>query len=89
MTPLYGFLEGDTIGLLLLAEADDTIGALADRLVRAASVRVQPAAVTAVLHDQRPLSLEATVAEAGLTDLERIDVRTDVRTDARTERDDP
>jgi hypothetical protein len=32
MIPLYGFLEGDTIGLLILAEEGDTIAALAQKL---------------------------------------------------------
>ena len=38
--PLYGFLEGDTVGLLMLAEEGDTVLALARKLQDAASIRV-------------------------------------------------
>jgi hypothetical protein len=40
MIPLYGFLEGDTIGLLVLADEEETLASLADKLQSAASVRV-------------------------------------------------
>ena len=29
--PLYGFLQGDTVGLVILAEEDDTLQALAQK----------------------------------------------------------
>ena len=38
--PLYGFLQGDTLGLLILAEEGDTVEALARKLQDAASLRV-------------------------------------------------
>ena len=59
MIPLYGFLQGDTIGLLVLAQPDDTAAVLCAKLQSAAAVRVAP---------------EATVAELALQPLERIDV---------------
>ena len=40
MIPLYGFLAGDTLGLLILAEEDDTMAELATKLQQAAFVRV-------------------------------------------------
>ena len=40
--PLYGFLEGDTVGLLVLAEEGETILELARKLQDAASIRVAP-----------------------------------------------
>ena len=40
MIPLYGFLEGDLLGLLILARDDDTAAQLAERLQSAAAVRV-------------------------------------------------
>jgi hypothetical protein len=72
--PLYGFLEGDTIGLLLLADEDDTIEELARRLSASASVRVRPKPRYAVIHDGRILAPLSTAGEAGLTALDRIDV---------------
>jgi hypothetical protein len=38
--PLYGFLQGDTVGLLILAEKDDTLQSLAQKLQEGASLRV-------------------------------------------------
>ena len=38
--PLYGFLEGDTLGLLMLAEEGETVLELARKLQDAASIRV-------------------------------------------------
>jgi CTP:molybdopterin cytidylyltransferase MocA len=72
--PLYGFLEGDTIGLLILAQPDDTIAVLADKLQTSAAVRVAPRARVTVLHGERVLDPQSTVARAGLTALDRFDV---------------
>jgi hypothetical protein len=74
MIPLYGFLEGDTIGLLILAQPDDTIAALAEKLQASAAVRVARRARVTVLHGQRVLDPASTVARSGLTALDRFDV---------------
>ena len=39
--PVYGFLEGDTLGLLVLAEEGETVLELARKLQDAASIRVE------------------------------------------------
>jgi hypothetical protein len=72
--PLYGFLEGDTVGLLILAQPDDTIATLADKLQASAAVRVAPRSEVRVRHGNRVLDLDSTVARAGLTALDRLDV---------------
>jgi hypothetical protein len=72
--PLYGFLEGDTIGLLVLAQADDTIADLAAKLQASAAVRVAPRERVTVMNKRRPLDPDTTVAHAGLTPLDRFDV---------------
>ena len=41
--PLYGFVEGDTLGVVVLARSEDTVRALAARLLEAAALRVAPA----------------------------------------------
>jgi hypothetical protein len=74
MIPLYGFLHGDTIGLLILAKPDDTIAELADKLQRSAAVRVPRRGAVAVKFRERLLDPELTVAKAGLSALERFDV---------------
>jgi hypothetical protein len=75
--PLYGFLQGDTLGLLLVAGEQETIGALAARLREAASVRVEVPddASIEVVYRGRRVAPELTVAEAGLAPHERFDVR--------------
>ena len=73
MMPLYGFLQGDTIGLLILAEETDTMQILADKLQAAASVRVRPRASVRVFYKDRELKLRATVAGLGIAALDRLD----------------
>ena len=74
MIPLYGFLEGDTIGLLLLGGEDETVGALAARLQAAARLRVAPRARVAVIYKGATLDDDMTLARAGLAKLDRFDV---------------
>jgi hypothetical protein len=74
MIPLYGFLEGDTIGLLVLAQPDDTIAMLAEKLQTSGAVRVARREAVTVLHGERVLDPASTVARAGLTALDRFDV---------------
>ncbi len=78
MIPLYGFLQGDTIGLLILADEDDTAKTLAAKLVAAARVRVEPRAPLRVFHRGRELDADVTVARARIEALDRIDAVGDV-----------
>jgi hypothetical protein len=72
--PLYGFLEGDTIGLLILAEENETIDALAAKLQEAASLRVAPSKNVSLLYGKNSLEPTMTVGQAGMKPLERFDV---------------
>ena len=74
LVPLYGFVEGDTIGLLVLAREDDTVSALADMLQASASVRVPKRARVRVLYGDRVLDPHSTVREIGMQALDRFDV---------------
>jgi hypothetical protein len=74
MIPLYGFLQGDTMGVLLLASESETISALAEKLQSAASMRVRRRRCLQVYHKGRQLPLESTVASVRLVALDRIDV---------------
>jgi hypothetical protein len=75
LVPLYGFLEGDTIGLLVLAHDDMTMAELASRLCEMARLRVAPAGPAEVHRAGVALDPAKTVAEAGFTALDRVDVR--------------
>lgn len=72
--PLYGFLQGDVLGLLILAEENETVHALSERLQEAASVRVAHIQNVRVLYKGNVLDPGLTLREAGLNTLERFDV---------------
>jgi Toluene-4-monooxygenase system protein B (TmoB) len=72
--PLYGFLEGDTLGLLILAEEGDTLQALARKLQDAASLRVAGRDRVQVVYNGKTMDPTMTVAQAGLQALDRFDV---------------
>lgn len=74
LVPLYGFVEGDTLGLLVLVRTTDTVARLAAVLQEAAQMRVAPAADFTVRHRDQPLEPTLTVAAAGLTALDRVDL---------------
>jgi hypothetical protein len=75
MIPLYGFLEGDSLGLLILAREEDTLARLVERLQSAAELRVAPLKMPCVVVGGRTLDPEMTVAAAGLTALDKFEVR--------------
>ena len=75
MIPLYGFLEGDTIGLLVLAESDDSLAEVARKLQSAARLRAAIDGPITVLCGGQPIDPKTTVADAGLQPLWRVDVR--------------
>jgi hypothetical protein len=75
MIPLYGFLEGDTLGLLMLVQADTTLGELADKLKSAARLRADPGEHVTIWVRDRVLDPGLSVADAQLEALDRFDVR--------------
>lgn len=74
LVPLYGFLQGDTLGLVVLVHDSDRVRDIASRLQRAAAVRVAPREGMVVVVDGRTLDLDLTIAQAGLAPLDRVDV---------------
>ena len=72
--PLYGFLQGDTVGLLILAEEAETLHALARKLQEAASLRVAPRDHLQVVCNDKIMDPTMTIAQAGLQALDRFDV---------------
>jgi toluene-4-monooxygenase system protein B len=74
LVPLYGFLKGDTIGLLVLVQETDTVREIGRSLQEAAAVRVTPRPAADVYFRGHLLDPALTVAEAGLEALERVDV---------------
>ena len=74
MMPLYGFLEGDTIGILLLCREDERVDALRTKLEQSARLRASPPRDPVVMHEGRVLDPMATLAQAGIRALDRVDV---------------
>jgi hypothetical protein len=72
--PLYGFLQGDTVGLLILAEEAESVQTLAQKLQDAASLRVRGNYHFHVVYNEKVIDPALTVAQAGLQPLDRFDV---------------
>jgi Toluene-4-monooxygenase system protein B (TmoB) len=73
--PLYGFLEGDALGLVILAEEHETVAALAEKLRQAAKMRVASNGPVSVWYGGQRLDPNRTLKEAGIEALQRFDVR--------------
>jgi hypothetical protein len=72
--PLYGFLQGDTVGLLILADEGDTLQSLARKLEDAASLRVARKDQVQVIYNDKAMDSAITIAQAGFQALDRFDV---------------
>lgn len=75
MIPVYGFLEGDTIGLLVLADEGELVAMTAAKVQAAARLRARLDGPIAVFVNDRPIELDTTVHQAGIKALDRLDVR--------------
>jgi hypothetical protein len=72
--PLYAFVRGDTLGLVVLAREDENVDSLAQRLARAAAPRVKVAGRLTVLHRGKILRGPLSLHEAGVRPLDRVDL---------------
>ena len=72
--PLYGFLQGDTLGLLILADEGESVQALALKLQDAGSLRVAGRNHVQVVHNDKAIGQTLTVREAGFQAFDRFDV---------------
>jgi hypothetical protein len=72
--PLYGFVQGDTMGVVVLARSDGTVADLAEKLIQAAGVRVSRRERFRVTSGERLLDLGATLRMQGIRALDRVDL---------------
>lgn len=70
MIPIYGFLQGDSIGLLIFAYPDDTMADLITKVQKSAAIRVKPRMGMQLLYQDKVLALTSTVDEIGIQPLE-------------------
>jgi hypothetical protein len=75
--PLYAFVRGDTLGLVVLASERESVDELASRLSRAAAPRVTLSGSLRVMHRGKLLKGELTLTEAGVSPLDRVDLLTE------------
>jgi hypothetical protein len=74
MVPLYGFLRGDSLGLVLLVRSEEPVESIVTTLYEAAAPRVGRAPSAAVYHAGRRLDPACSIAESGIAALDRVDV---------------
>lgn len=74
LIPVYGFLQGDALGLVVLMRDDETADDFANKLMQAAAMRVPPFANRAVYFNGQRLEASAVLAKIGVTPLDRLDV---------------
>jgi hypothetical protein len=72
--PLYGFLQGDTVGLLILVDEGETVQTLARKLQDAASLRVARRDHVHLVYNDKAMDPALTIAQAGFEAFDRFDV---------------
>jgi Toluene-4-monooxygenase system protein B (TmoB) len=72
--PIYGFVRGDMLGVLVLVRASDSVATLTAVLTEAAAVRVAPSPHARLFAGARELDPKSSVAAAGLSALDRVDL---------------
>lgn len=76
LVPLYGFVQGDTMGVLVLARDDMSVAEVTQKLTEATSLRAGSEHPTfALFAHGRRLDERQTVGECRLVALDRIDLR--------------
>lgn len=73
--PLYGFLEGDTLGLLIVAEEQESVQALVAKMRDAASLRIDVNGPLELVYEGKILDPATTLAQANFRPLQRFDIR--------------
>ena len=74
LVPLYGFLKGDTLGLIVLVDDHQPVRDIAACLQQAAAARVPQASHASVYFKGERLEPHLTVGQAGIEPLDRVDV---------------
>ena len=72
--PVYGFVQGDTMGIVVLAHSDGTAADLAEKMMQATALRVARRPNFRVMAGDRALDPGATLRMLGLQPLDRVDL---------------
>lgn len=84
MIPLYGFLEGDSLGILVLAQEQDTVKDVIDRLQSAAAVRVAPRNDLCLIYNGQLQAPGTRIRTLALQPLDSFEVMGEETWDARS-----
>jgi hypothetical protein len=72
--PIYGWVQGDSVVVVVLAREEQTVGELTTQLCRAASVRVAESSSAYASRGGQRLDPDLLLPAAGIEALDRIDV---------------
>ncbi len=75
--PLYAFVQGDTMGVVVLGRPEETVRDLGENLLRATGVRVQRRGSFRIISGSQSLDLTAPLLTLGMRPLDRIDLEWD------------
>jgi toluene-4-monooxygenase system protein B len=73
--PLYAFVEGDTTGILILADEHESVQSLKDKVRDAVDLRVEVSAEMEVVYRGTVLDPATNLADAQFAPLQRFDLR--------------
>jgi Toluene-4-monooxygenase system protein B (TmoB) len=73
--PLYGFVEGDTVGVLILADKEESVESMARKLREAVTLRVDASDDMEVVYQGVVLDPLITLGQAHIAPLQRLDLR--------------
>lgn len=73
--PIYGFVEGDTMGVVILAEEQETILSLTNKLLQAVSLRVDVNHQYEAIYQGLVLDPDEAVVTTNLRPLQRLDLK--------------
>lgn len=73
--PLYAFVEGDTTGIVILADENEPVRSLEKKVRDAVDLRVEPTGEMQVVYRGVVLDPAMTLADAHFAPLQRFDLR--------------
>jgi hypothetical protein len=73
--PLYGFVEGDTVGVLILTDKEESVESMARKLRDAVTLRVDASDDMEVVYQGVVLDPLITLEQAQIAPLQRLDLR--------------
>ena len=73
--PLYAFVEGDTTGIVILADENESVQSLKNKVREAVDLRVEVSLEMEVVYRGAVLDPATTLADAQFAPLQRFDLR--------------